>query len=107
MPGGERFIRVSAQIEDDPRVDKLGSDSARWAWLVTLCKGKWQPTPGTWQSEEHLVTALRRRGKYVPLFLEVGLLERGGHGEVRVRKWEKWQTDPTATKRQRDHREAA
>ena len=107
MPGGERWIRVSADIDDDPRIHKLGSDAARWAWVVTLARGKHRsPIPGEWESEEHLATALRRRGRYVPLFLEVGLLERDGR-RVRVKNWEKWQTDPTAAKRQRAHREAA
>lgn len=107
MPNGERWVRVSAEIDDDPRIAKLPSDAARWAWVVTLCKGKHRsPVPGEWDSEEHLSTALRRRGKYVPAFLEVGLVERSGH-KVRIKSWEKWQTDPTAARRQRRHREEA
>jgi hypothetical protein len=95
---------VSADIEDDPLIAQLPGDSARWAWIVTLTKGKHRtPRPGEWESEAHLTTALRGRGRHVQLFIKLGLLERRGQ-RVGVKNWEKWQTDPTARDRQARHR---
>jgi hypothetical protein len=99
-----KWVRISADLDDDPRIVALPSDSARYAWVVTIGRGKHQPTPGTWPSEQHFAASLRRRARFLTDFLTAELMVRLADGSVKVRQWGEWQTDPTATLRQQDHR---
>lgn len=77
----------------------LPSDGARFAWIVTLCEGKFADPPGHWQNEAHFRASLGQRAKWLPAFVEAGLMDATEGGRVRVKNWEKWQTDPTAKER--------
>lgn len=99
------WIRVSAIMPLHEKVVALPSDAARFGWIATLCAGKFCEKPGTWASEAQFREALGRRSKWLPDFLRVQLLETTEGGAVRVKNWDRWQTDPGVTERVRKHRE--
>lgn len=95
----QSWIRVSALIAQDDKVSSLPSDSARFAWIVALGMGKFTDKPGTWQSEAHFKASLHGRARFLEAFVAAGLMGRSSDGALRILKWDKWQSDPTATER--------
>jgi hypothetical protein len=87
------WFRCDARIGEDPRIAKLPSDSARWAWVVALGKAKGQRPQGTFGSQEHLEAALGRLGRHVPQLIAVGLLHIEQGGAISIRAWSEWQSD--------------
>lgn len=87
------WFRCDARIGEDPHVSKLQSDSARWSWILTLGKAKFERPQGSFQSQEHLQASLGRWGKYVPQLLAAGLLRLQADGQVIVASWAAWQSE--------------
>ena len=103
----QSWIRVSVLLHKDAKLVALPSDAARFSWIVTLCEGKFTEPPGIWQNEAHFRAALGGRSRWLPAFLEAGLMEQTEGGKIRVKNWEKWQSDPSVTERVRKHRRNA
>lgn len=97
----QSWIRVSALIAKDARLVALPSDAARFAWIVVLGEGKFTDTPGKWEGEAHFKASLGARSRWLEDFVGAGLIEKADDGALRVKAWQKWQTDPTAAKRKK------
>lgn len=101
------WIRVSALVHKDDKIAGLPSDAARFAWIVALCEGKLTKKPGAWESEAHFRASLGGRSRWLGAFVSVGLMEQLSSGAVRVKNWERWQSDPTARERKERYDEKA
>jgi len=88
------------------KIISLPSDGARFAWIATLCAGKFCEEPGVWVSEGQWQVSLGRRARWLPEFVRVGLMTKAESGRIAVKNWERWQTDPGVTERVRKHRSA-
>lgn len=106
MPKGKKAILVDARIDEDSRIVQLGTDTARWAYVVALTRGKWTTPEGRFDSETHLRGVLGRHSKYVPDFLRLGLVTVGQDGSYTFPSWSEWQRESEAavvrTKRWRE-----
>lgn len=87
------WFRCDARIGKDPRVAKLRSDSARWAFVLTMGEAKVQRPQGAFPSADHLAAALGSHGRYVSDLLSVGLLRTLDDGSVVLPRWVEWQSD--------------
>lgn len=67
-------LLVSSRLPDHPKLVELGSDSARWGWLVVLCEAKRQRPAGRFPSRVVLAHLLGRYAKYIPAYVQAGLL---------------------------------
>lgn len=100
------FARIAQDFDESDAVAALPSDITRYAWLMTILKGK--RLGGRWESRSHwAATCGRNRKGQLQRLIDAGLLEELQSGAVRVPpdKWRHWQVDPTGVTRQREHRE--
>jgi hypothetical protein len=100
------FARIAQTLDEDPVVAGLPSDITRYAWVLTILKGK--RVGGRWESRAHWAAEIgAQRRRQLDHLIEAGLLEELTSGAIRVplEKWKSWQADPTGVERQRDHRE--
>lgn len=88
---------VSLHMWHHPKVLDLPSDSARWAWLVTLSVAK--PLGGSFANDAQLKALLGPRFKFVKAFREAGLLD-----DLDVHDWDGNQKDPDSSARDRARR---
>lgn len=100
------WIRVSSLLPLNKKVVALPSDGARFAWIATLCAGKFCESPGRWESEAQWREAMGKRSRWMDEFIRVGLMVKEGD-RICVKNWEEWQTDPTVTERVKRHRETS
>lgn len=103
---GRPWLRLDAGMVEHPRIAELreglkalDADAACWAFVVLLMGAK-RNGGGEFRSEAHLKAVMGTSYRWVPRLREVGFLE----GLV-VRDWDQYQVDPTATARQRRHRD--
>lgn len=70
-------ILVDATLASNPKVVGLPSDAARFGWIVTLGAGRLVRPAGRFANLAQLRTLIGRYARFVPVYLERGLLERG------------------------------
>jgi len=99
------FARIAQDLDEDERVAALPSDAVRYAWVLTILKGK--KLGGRWESRSHWGASVgRQRLRSLDSIVAAGLMVELSSGAVHVpaAKWKDWQADPTGVDRQRRHR---
>lgn len=88
------YARIAQDLDGDPDVAALSSDSVRYAFVVAILKAK--PLGGRYESRAQLDAIVgRERKKALDEIIRLGLIsENGKAGALVLRAWEKWQTNP-------------
>lgn len=98
------WVAVSADLPRDPDVATLSSGDARWGWLVTMCEAK-RLYGKPWKSEAHYRACVGEYARFLPEYLDRRWLVQSPSGELRLRRWAKWQFPLLSTPRVRRWRE--
>ena len=103
------WIKLDAFIHKHHKLTSLPTDSARWAFIVTLCEGKvWA---GRWQDRAHYRSCIGPLARHLTALVSEGLMEITEDGSVIIHDWEGYQRDPDPkaaerARRWRDERKA-
>ena len=85
------WIAVDTGLGNHHKMAELPNDAARWGWLLTLCEAKKQRKPGTFASERHYRHVLARHGKFLPVYIKAGLMDKAEDGSLAIHDWQKHQ----------------
>lgn len=85
------WLAVAIGAVDHPKLLALGSDGARWAWLVVLSAAKRQSPEGRFASVEHLRHCLGAYAGHAEELVDAALLDRLPSGSLEVHDWTDWQ----------------
>lgn len=85
------WITVDTDLPDHAKMAALPNDTARWGWLVTLCKAKQQRKPGTFANANHFRHVMGRHARFLEDYTKAGLLDTGEGNTLQVHDWKKHQ----------------
>lgn len=116
----EPWVKVKIGARRSGKLAGLPSDTARLGYFYTLLEAKVQRRMGVFDNRAHFVEVLGRFGRYLPQYLEIGLVHEAPltcveckrrntqirPGELVVHDYQREQRDPTNADRQAAWREA-
>lgn len=85
------WITVDTDLPDHAKMAALPNDTARWGWLVTLCKAKQQRKPGTFANANHFRHVMGRHARFLEAYKKAQLLDQGEGDTLQVHDWRKHQ----------------
>ena len=85
-----RAARRIEEFQRDPRIAKLQTHSARWAFILVIGEAEIQRPQGQFVSADQLAAGLGDYRRHVPELLAAGLLKTLEDGRVALPDWADW-----------------
>jgi hypothetical protein len=121
MPQPRRtpWVALDVDVRKDERLVALPSDTARYGYVAGILAEARLATPrGVFANRAHLVEAIGRFARFIPHYLDTGLIEQApklcpdcrdrfghiGQGALVVHNWHPKQNDPTRAERDERYR---